>query len=626
MKTIENSTARMMVGRLSLLMFCWCASAFGQSADTTLASLPATAQSTISATVARGNSDYYARAAGTDFVAENPAQKMRSHFAASGIEMRSAGAVWKVALSAYGYGDALTTLPTAAPAASQNRVEYQRGPVTEWYVNGPIGLEQGFTIQQPPAPANGHLLTVALALAGDLKAVVDQDRTTVQLNDRHGKTQLRYTGLAAHDARGRELRAELSVRGEQLLLQVDDREAHYPVVIDPVVQLAKLTTSDGQDFDEVGNAVSISGNTVVVGAPGASGGIEEGAVYVFVKPASGWANMTQTAKLTASNGVGSAELGYSVSISGNTIVAGAPDSNLGPGAAYVFVKPSGGWTNMTQTAELTASDGQAHDGFGTAVAISGTTVVVGSPYATIGSNPEQGAAYVFVNSGSNWTQTAKFSSSDGDAYETFGSSVAITGSTAVVGEPGATINSNGNQGAAYVFLNSGSAWSQAAKLTASNGTHGDNLGHDVAISGNTVVAGTYIFPIPQRQGGAYVYVKPAGGWADSTETADLTANDPANGDQLGFSVSISGTVVIVGAPETAVGSKTAQGAVYAFIKPAGGWVTTSNYAAKVLASDGAKGDQFGYSVSVSGTTGVIGAVSAAVNGNTGEGAAYLFGQ
>jgi hypothetical protein len=85
-------------------------------------------------------------------------------------------------------------------------------------------------------------------------------------------------------------------------------------------------------------------------------------------------------------------------------------------------------------------------------------------------------------------------------------------------------------------------------------------------------------------------------------------------------------VVVVGAPETTVGSKIDQGAVYAFLKPAGGWVTTSNYAAKVLASDGAKGDQFGYSVSVSGTTGVIGAVSATISGNTGQGAAYLFGQ
>jgi hypothetical protein len=623
MKTIN---AHMVAILALLLTLCSSASAFGQAGSTPMASLPATAQSIISAAVARGNSDYYVRSAGSSFVAENPAQKIRAHFSSSGIEVRSSGTVWKVALTGYGYGDALGTLPKAVPSASLNRVEYRRGRVMEWYMNGPIGLEQGFTIEEPPQGANGHLLTVALALAGDLKAAVDRDKSGIQLSDHYGKPELRYTGLAAHDASGRELRAELSLRGEQLLLQVDDRGARYPVVIDPVVQFAKLTTSDGEAYDEVGNSVSISGNTVVVGAPGASGGLEEGAVYVFVKPASGWANMTQTAKLTASNEVGSTELGSSVSISGNTIVAGAPDANLGPGAAYVFVEPNGGWTNMTQTAELTASDGQAHDGFGSSVAISGTTVVVGSPYAPIGSNSEQGAAYVFVNSEGTWTQTAKFSSSDGDEYDTFGSSVAVSGSTAVAGAPGASINSNGDQGAAYIFLNSSGTWSQGAKLTASNGTHGDNLGHSVAISGDTAVAGTYIFPLPQRQGGAYVYVKPASGWVDSTETADLTANDPANGDQLGFSVSISGTVVVVGAPETNVGNKTAQGAVYAFLKPAGGWVTTDKYAAKVLASDGAKGDQFGYSVSVSGTTGAIGAVGATINGNVGQGAAYLFGQ
>jgi len=624
MKTMNSH--RIAIATL-LLTLGWCLAAFGQAGGTTtLANLSATAQSNISAAVARGNPDYCVRATGNDLVAENPAQKIRTHFAASGIEVRRQSAVWKLAFRGYGYGDRLTTLPKAVPTSTLNRVEYRRGPVTEWYVNGPIGLEQGFTIQQPPRGTNGQPLTVVLALAGDLKATVAESKSSVQLSNRRGRAELRYNGLAAHDASGQELHAELSLRGEQLWLQVDDREARYPVVIDPVVQLAKLTTSDGVDFDEVGDSVAISGNTVVVGAPGASGGSDEGAVYVFVRPKSGWANMTQTAKLTASNGAGANQLGYSVSINGNVIVAGAPDSNLGPGSAYVFVKPNGGWTNMTQTAELTASDGEAHDGFGSSVAISGTTIVVGSPYATIGSNPEQGAAYVFANLGSGWTQTAKVSASDGMAYETFGWSVAIAASTAVVGEPGATINSNGNQGAAYVFLNSDGAWSQAAKLTASNGTHGDSLGHSVAISGNTVVAGTYIFPIPQRQGGAYVYVKPPGGWADSTETADLTANDPANGDQLGFSVSISGTVVVVGAPETTVGSKTAQGAVYAFLKPVGGWVTTSKYAAKVLASDGAKGDQFGYSVSVSGTAGVIGAVSAAINGNTGEGAAYLFGQ
>jgi len=622
---MKSMSARMFCILPFLLTLCWCSGAFGQAGRTTMASLPATAQSNISAAVAQGNPDYYARAVGADLVAENPTQKMRAYFGTSGVQVRTAGAVWKVALRSYGYGDALTAVPKATPSASLNRVEYRRGPVTEWYVNGPIGLEQGFSIQEPPQ-GDGHLLTVALALAGDLRAAVNDGKSSLQLSNRYGKAELQYAGLAAHDASGRELPAGLSIRGELLLLQVDDREARYPVVIDPVVQLAKLTASGGQEFDELGFSVAASGDTVVVGAPGVSGGANEGAVYVFVKPAKGWANMTQTAKLTATDEASSTELGYSVAISGDTIVAGAPDSNLGPGAAYVFVEPSGGWKNKTQTAKLTASDGQNHDGFGTAVAISGKTVAVGSPYASIGSNSEQGAAYVFVSSGSKWTQTAKFSSSDGDAYDTFGSSVAVAGSTVVAGEPGATINSNGDQGAAYVFLKSDGTWQQAAKLTASNGTHGDNLGHSVAISGNSVVAGTYIFPLPERQGGAYVYVKPAGGWADSTETADLTANDPSNGDELGFSVSISGNVIVVGAPETTVGTKTAQGAVYVFHKPAGGWVTTSKYAAKLRAADGAKGDEFGYGVSVSGTTEAIGAVGATILGNSGQGASYVFGQ
>jgi hypothetical protein len=623
---METTSVRKIVVSMLVVIFFCCASAFSQSDGLRVPSLSAPMQSTISTAVAQGDSNYYARALGTEVVAGNPAQRLRTRFGRSGVEVRTDDAVWRLALGGYGYGGVEEAARAGKLSTDRNHVVYERGSVTEWYVNGPMGLEQGFTIHQPPRGHNTGRLTIALAQAGNLRAVVDPGECGLQLLDSHGKARLRYEGLAAHDADGRELRSELAVKGEQLLLLVDDREAHYPLVIDPVVQLAKLTSSDGEEFDEFGYAVAMSGNTVVVGAPQAPGGSAAGAVYVFVKPGSGWANMKQTAKLTASNGGGSTELGYSVAISGNTIVAGAPDSNLGPGAAYVFIKPAGGWTNMTQTAELTASDGEDHDGFGSSVSVSGNTIVAGSPYATIGSNPDQGAAYVFVNSGTAWGQTAKFSSSEGNAYDTFASAVATTGSTIVAGAPGVVIGSNGDQGAAYIFTGSGATWAQQAELTASNGMHGDNLGHAVAISGNTAVAGTYLFPLPERQGGAYVFVKPSGGWVNSTETADLTANDPSNGDQLGFSVSISGTVIVVGAPATNVGSKTEQGAAYAFIKPASGWTTTSKYAAKITAADGAEGDQFGSSVSVSGTTGVIGAIGATVNGNSGQGTAYLFGQ
>jgi hypothetical protein len=391
-----------------------------------------------------------------------------------------------------------------------------------------------------------------------------------------------------------------------------------------IAQLGKLTSSDGEANDLLGFSVAISGNTVVVGAPGTTGGLDNGTVYVFEKPASGWTNITQTAELTATNEGGGTQLGYSVAISGTTIIAGAPDSNIGTGAAYIFVQPKTGWTNMTQTSELLPSDGGTNDGFGTSVAITGSTIVVGSPYHTVGVNSEQGAAYVFTSTAGVWSQAAEITASDGNQYDTFGTAVATTGTTTVVGSPQATIGANGNQGAAYVFTGAGKTWTQKAKLTASNGVGGDHLGHAVALSGTTVVAGTYVFPFPQRQGGAYVYVEPAGGWINATQTADLTANDLGTGDQLGWSVATNGSVVLVGAPESKQGTNTEQGAVYEFTKPASGWVSTAKYSAKILSSGGAKGDQFGYSVSLSGTTFAIGAEGATVNSNAGQGAAYIF--
>ena len=135
--------------------------------------------------------------------------------------------------------------------------------------------------------------------------------------------------------------------------------------------------------DHFGDSVSISGNTVVVGAHEATvgGNSDQGAAYVFTEPGSGWADMTQTAKLTASDGAADDYFGTSVSISGNTVVVGASEprsAQHGQGAAYVFTEPGSGWANMTQTAKLTASDGAAGDYFGFSVSISGNTVVVGA--------------------------------------------------------------------------------------------------------------------------------------------------------------------------------------------------------------------------------------------------------
>ena len=150
-------------------------------------------------------------------------------------------------------------------------------------------------------------------------------------------------------------------------------------------QLAELTPGVREKQDWFGISIAISGTTVVVGAFDSN--IEEfGSAYVFVKPASGWQNMTQTAELTSSdNGQG---FGTSVAISGDAIVVGAAnpsnfeDQAAGPGAAYVFVKPANGWTNATENAKLTASDGQDGDAFGNSVAISGNTIAVGAIFAS----------------------------------------------------------------------------------------------------------------------------------------------------------------------------------------------------------------------------------------------------
>ena len=196
----------------------------------------------------------------------------------------------------------------------------------------------------------------------------------------------------------------------------------------------------------------------MVGADDATigGNSGQGAAYVFTESGSAWANMTQTAKLTASDGVANDYFGSSVSISGSTLVVGAPNApystTAGPGAAYVFVETGSAWTSMTETAKLTASDGLAGDGFGSSVSISGNTVVVGADAA----NSNQGTAYEFTKPATGWvsmTQSAELTASDAAAGSNFGNSISISGNTLVVGADAATIGSNSGQGATYVYSN-----------------------------------------------------------------------------------------------------------------------------------------------------------------------------
>ncbi len=390
-------------------------------------------------------------------------------------------------------------------------------------------------------------------------------------------------------------------------------------------QLAELTPSTRSANDGFGLSIAVSGNTVVVGEFNAN--IEQfGSAKVYVKPSTGWMNMTQVATLTSSDsGQG---FGVSVAISGNTIVVGAANTSnfrpqsAGPGAAYVFVQPASGWADMTETAKLTASDGLPGDAFGDSVSISGGTIAAGAFFASDASgNGFAGKAYVFVRPSAGWSgnlsQTAELTASDSVLLNYLGVSIATNGTTVVAGADG----HNNFQGAGYVFVEPSGGWAnmtQTAELTAADGGPSQDFGFSAAISQQTAVMGS---PNGYHgKGAAYVFVKPAAGWINMTQTAELVVPHGAAGEAFGQSAAISGRAVVVGAPSATVGANQGQGAAYVFIQPPSGWQNTPP-SLELIATDGAANDSFGLSASLSGNTALLGAPASGA-----PGAAYIFGR
>jgi FG-GAP repeat len=597
-----------------------------------LLSLPVAAQGSVSAALGHDQAAY--RIEG--LVANNPAQRLSARFGRSGVAIASGSTRFAISLKAFGRESAPRTLSAVSPVVSADRVSYAHGSLREWWTNGPLGLEQGFDLARRPAGAGALTLSLTVPVSAHL------DHGTLLLPG-----GLRYAGVHATDASGRALPAWLQMRGGRVLVRVNDRGAHYPVRVDPFVQQAELTAGDGVGGDEFGYSIAVSGNTVVVGAPEHKVGAnaQQGAVYVFTMGAGGWANATQTAELTDSAGAAGAELGYSVAISGNTIAAGEPagtellhDSNPthSQGTVDVFTT-TGAWTSTgTPNAQLTESSETDVLGgeLGWSVAISGKTIVAGAPFDGTHGDPE-GVAYVFVEPGGGWsgshTQAAELTESNPSGEDHFGASVAISGGTVVAGAN--FFVGDRAQGAAFVFTEPGGGWSgtrtQNAVLKASepNLAGGDGLGLSVGVSGNTVVAGAFNHKVGQEsgQGTAYVFAMPDGGWKDMTQTAELTTGEPLEGNALGFSVAISGSTVVAGAPSHQVGQDSDQGIVYVFTEPAGGWVNAAQTEA-LTASDGTPSDNLGYSVAISGSTIASGAYRHVAGSDTADlGAAYVFG-
>jgi len=515
-------------------------------------------------------------------------------------------------LAGIGRPDKFQTAEPGKIRASPDRLDIARPGYTEWYVMKDAGIEQGLTVDSRPS-GNGTLL-VNYTLAGDLRPVLAGQ--TLIFFDATGPV-MNYGGLAASDATGRELPATLALSSGTLTWQIDDRNAVYPIVIDPYIvsQTAILNASDAAASAYFGQSVAISGNTAVIGAYNASVNAKNsaGQAYVFTNSGGSW---TQTAILNASDAAVGAKFGQSVAISGNTAIIGAfgapVGANASAGQAYIFTNSGGSWT---QTAILNATDAAGGAQFGFSVAISGNTAIIGSHSATMGTNTSAGQVYVFTNSSGSWIQTAILIASDAAAYDNFGFSVGFSddGNTAVIGATGVAVNLEDNAGQAYIFQNNGGTWTRVALLNASSDAEEDAaLGRSVAISGNTVVLGAS--GAQSFAGRAYVFTSSGGSW---TRTAILNASDAAGGGQFGFSVGLSDdeNTAIIGANDAK-----GTGEAYIFQNNGGTWTQT----AILNASDAAANTQFGQSVAISENTVVIGSSYATASGKNRAGKAYVF--
>ncbi|MES2923224.1 MAG: hypothetical protein V4819_16835 [Verrucomicrobiota bacterium] len=649
--------------------------------------------------------------------ARNPGQAWLTLFDGHGFTATpdAGGWSWGLELKSYGYpGRAVKIAGTPTVKADGGKLEYQHdGNLSEWFVNDSRGLEQGWTLQhRPDGSETGSSLKLEISVRGGLDAKVSSEGATVSFVDPTGSNVIQYSSLKAWDADGKSVPVSFEAGGSGFRVVADDAAARYPITIDPIAQQAYLKASNTGQGDRFGASVAVSGYTVVVGAPyefsnasGVNGDQSNndrrfaGAAYVFVRNGDTW---SQQAYLKASNpvsplkGLGGDFFGISVAISGDTIVVGArgEDSNatgvngdqasesaISSGAAYVFIRSGNSWA---QEAYLKASNTNSSDGFGASVAISQDTLIVGAPEEdsnSTGPNGNQadnssirsGAAYVFSRSGGAWSQQAYLKASNTDANDQFGTSVAASGDTVLVGAYSESSNStgvNGNQsnnsatgsGAGYIFVRTGGVWSQQAYLKASNTGGSDMFGYSVGLSGDSAVIGAPaesstakgVNGIQNNEeaayaGAAYWFVRTGTAWNQLAYLKpsiqglyDTTFGYPSV--RFGTAVAVAGDTVVVGAPEddsNATGvngnpnnfASQQSGAVHVFVRN-GATVTQQAY---LKASDNGDNKLFGSAVAVSGDT-VISGAYAESSGATGvngiptpnptqfstSGAAYLF--
>ena len=525
------------------------------------------------------------------YQAPNRAHDLRSYFTPDGVRMtRRTGAgpswEWGLSLAAYGAGGGLAAPAPAQLETAQNRIEYRRGDLVEWYVNDERGLEQGFTLAAPPVgAARGGPLVLELALAGTLRGALAGGGGAVELTDAHGAPVLRYGQLAAFDARGRTLpaRMELADAGARIRLLVDARGATYPVTIDPLTTSATWSFEGDQADPRLGYSVATAGDVngdgfsdVIVGSPGYDNGqLDEGKVFVFCGSPTG---LPSAPTWTAEGNRELAGLGFSVATAGDVngdgyseILVGAPDYSAfvdEAGAAFLWYGAHFGLgpPGTPDNADWKLYPRAPGEMFGYSVASGGDVngdgcaeILIGVPGADV-PHPNNGRVDVYWGGRDGITAPARQVYVAAYGAE-MGHCVAPAGDVNGDGY-GDILTSSPNyssSGAALVFYGPGLS-TELGQVWAAFGPHaGSGFGSSAGTAGDVngdgyadVIAGALGFENDKTdEGAAYVYL---GGPTGLAATAAWSAEGDQVGARMGASVGTAGDVDGDGYADIAVGT------------------------------------------------------------------------
>ena len=564
-----------------------------------LRSLPAAAWPAVSKAIGEQSSAFFAHRLGAGFRLGGGGVKME--FNGSKVRLRADGVLLSMTVAGLGRGGRLERPGVVSLAAHANRVSLDRGGLSEWYAAGPLGIEQGFTLSHRPTGVGP--VTLALAFAGQIRARQTGSGTVLL-----GQSGLRYGELSATDSYGQQLRTALELRSGRLVIRVWDGGARYPLRIDPLIQQGSTLSGTGEvGAGAFGVDVALSGDGNIALIGGKWDHSNQGAAWVFTRSAGTW---TERTKLPPGADSGD-YFGFSVALAanGNTALIGAPGGGSQLGSAWVFTRLKGTWTQQGPPFGSGTTGG-----FGAGVALSsdGNTALIGDP----DSNDRVGAAWVFTRSSGIWKLETELTGAGETGYAPdythvegqFGSSVALSadGNTALIGgraDYGTSTYLLGGltqaePGAVFVFTRSGGTWTQQGVKL--TGTDTAHLGVSAALSanGNTAVIGA--------DGEALVFTRSAGTWTQQG------AKLPGFGARV--ALSSDGNTALIGGTAR---SGTAQ----IFTRSAGVWTPQGakvTVASKVTNSN----EGMGVALSSDGNTALIGDFTA----DNFAGAAWVFTQ